>query len=74
MSVRVLTRSRAQRDVAEISEWYDSQRPGLGDDFLAEMLVAIKRIGQNPYAFQCTRKKPEIRRALTRRFPYRVKF
>ena len=49
-------------------EWYDSKRPGLGDDFARSLAQVIELVSELPRAF------PEIakglRRALLGRFPY----
>ena len=49
-------------------EWYDAQRPGLGDDFVAALEHVIDLVTELPEAF------PEIaaghHRALLGRFPY----
>ena len=49
-------------------EWYDAQRPGLGEDFVRSLGHVIELVSELPEAF------PEIavglRRALLGRFPY----
>ena len=49
-------------------EWYDAQRPGLGEDFVRSLDHVIELVSELPEAF------PEIavglRRALLGRFPY----
>ena len=49
-------------------EWYDGQRPGLGEDFVRSLEQVIDLVSELPEAF------PEIavglRRALLGRFPY----
>ena len=51
-------------------EWYDAQRPGLGDEFIQGLEHVIELISDLPEVF------PEIavglRRALLGRFPYAV--
>ena len=68
MTVRF--RSEAASDVVLAREWYDAQRPGLGDEFVQGLEHVIKLISDLPNAF------PEIavglRRALLGRFPYAV--
>jgi plasmid stabilization system protein ParE len=68
--VTVRFRSEAASDVLLAREWYDSQRPGLGDDFVRSLERVIELISELPEAF------PEIavglRRALLGRFPYAV--
>ncbi|MCJ7627418.1 MAG: hypothetical protein MUO50_03420 [Longimicrobiales bacterium] len=68
MTVRF--RSEAASDVVLAREWYDAQRPGLGDEFVKGLEHVIELISDLPKAF------PEIsvglRRALFGRFPYAV--
>ena len=68
MTVRF--RSEAASDVVLAREWYDAQRPGLGEDFVQSLEQIMDLISDLPEAF------PEIavglRRALLGRFPYAV--
>ena len=68
MTVRF--RSEAASDVLLAREWYDAQRPGLGNEFVQALERVIDLISDLPEAF------PEIavgvRRALLGRFPYAV--
>ena len=63
-------RSEAASDVLLAREWYDGQRPGLGDDFARSLEQVIDLMSRLPEAF------PEIavglRRGLLGRFPYAV--
>jgi plasmid stabilization system protein ParE len=66
--VKVRFRTEAASDVMSAREWYDAQRSGLGDDFVAALEHIIGLVAELPEAF------PEIaaghRRALLGRFPY----
>jgi plasmid stabilization system protein ParE len=68
--VAVRFRSEAASDVVLAREWYEAQRPGLGDEFVRGLEHVIDLISDVPKAF------PEIavglRRALLHRFPYAV--
>ena len=61
-------RSEAASDVVLAREWYEAQRPGLGDEFTQALEYVVDLISGLPEAF------PEIavglRRALFGRFPY----
>jgi plasmid stabilization system protein ParE len=61
-------RLEAVSDVLLAKEWYDGQRPGLGDDFVRALERIVALVSDLPSAF------PEIavglRRALLGRFPY----
>jgi plasmid stabilization system protein ParE len=62
----------AERDLAAIHAWYETQRQGLGSRFLGAFESLLARLAESPMQF------PELmegmRRALLRRFPYGVYF
>jgi plasmid stabilization system protein ParE len=68
----VSIRLAAETDVAEAREWYESQRAGLGDEFLASVAQALMRLEESPEQFPVYYK--DFRRVLTERFPYKVFF
>ena len=69
---RVNVQPEAEAEVREAASWYESQRPGLGLEFLLELDAAIERAAESPsaYAPQYAR----VRRVLSRRFPYAIYF
>lgn len=71
---RVIVRSEAEVDITDAAVWYHNRQSGLGDEFLSAVESAIARTAENPFRFPCLRRKPEVRRVLTDRFPYRVFF
>src|SRR4051794_33990668 len=73
-SLRVIIRIEAEIDITDAAIWYHNQQSGLGDGFLTEVESAIAAAAENPFRFPCLRRKPEVRRVLTDRFPYRVFF
>lgn len=38
-------------DLVDASLWYEDKRTGLGDEFIAEYLTAVRRIVDNPLMF-----------------------
>jgi plasmid stabilization system protein ParE len=70
----VIIRFEAEIDITDAAIWYHRQQPGLGNDFLAAVESAISSAADNPFRYACLRRKPEVRRVLTNRFPYRVLF
>lgn len=74
MSRRLIVRPEAEDDLAEAVNWYDEREPGLGAALVVEVGRALNRIAANPLAFRVIRRRPEVRRALLPRFPYRVIF
>ena len=66
----VIIRPKAEAELAEARSWYESQRVGLGDEFLKEISQAVTQLQANPEA------RPfyyhDFRRLLTHRFPYKL--
>ena len=60
--------------MAQVSRWYDAQRPGLGLDFLRSVARVIARIEATPRTGSPVPgvADTDIRRVLVRRFPYHV--
>jgi plasmid stabilization system protein ParE len=71
---RLLVRLEAEADIAEAALWYEARAAGLGWEFVLELRAAIERAADRPRAFLLLRERPEVRRVLARRFPYRVFF
>src|SRR3954463_12910387 len=69
---RVIIRIEAEVDITDAAVWYNRQQPDLGHAFIAEVESAIASAAENPFRYPCLRRKPEVRRVLTERFPYRV--
>jgi plasmid stabilization system protein ParE len=63
MNVRFL--DIAQRELDEAVEYYNAESPGLGEQFLLEVLRTLERIKQYPEAWHPFTQN-------TRRFPYGV--
>lgn len=66
MKVKFLEMAQVELDQA--IAYYNSESPGLGEDFLDEVVKALKRIGEHPEAWH--RLSERTRRCQTRRFPY----
>ena len=60
----------AQIELDQAIEYYNYESPGLGDEFLTEVLKVIDRIGKFPEAWHRLSKR--TRRCQTRRFPYGI--
>jgi plasmid stabilization system protein ParE len=72
MAHRIIIRHEAEVDITDAAIWYHQQQAGLGQAFLSEVDAAITNAAENPDRYPRLRRKPEVRRVLTRRFPYRV--
>ena len=68
MTYRLHLRAPAAADIAEASEWYDRQEPGLGAEFLKAVRVQLEAIEAAPEQYQLI--VSDIRQARLRRFPY----
>ncbi|MDZ8026430.1 MAG: type II toxin-antitoxin system RelE/ParE family toxin [Nostoc sp. DedQUE11] len=70
MNYVLVFRPEVREELNEAHSWYDSQKPGLGDEFLDCVDETVNRISQMPesYVIVCG----DIRRAVVRRFPYAV--
>ena len=68
MTVHLRPEGRA--DIAEAARWYEEQRVGLGSEFLDEVLRTPSMVEETPELYPLMH--GEIRRALTRRFPFGI--
>jgi toxin ParE1/3/4 len=67
-----ILRAAAAADVEEAYDWYEAQREGLGDEFLAAVQAALESILNHPEAAPIVHR--ETRRVLLRRFPYGIHY
>jgi toxin ParE1/3/4 len=65
--------SEANDELHAAASYYEEQRTGLGDEFMAEVQQAVERIGQTPQAFP-THESSGVRKCVLRRFPYTIFF
>lgn len=66
---QVIVRPAAAGDIERAYQWYESQRRGLGEEFLAALRSTRDRVLEYPDAFPVLHR--DTRRALIpRRFPY----
>jgi plasmid stabilization system protein ParE len=63
-------RPEAERDLADAAAWYQEQSPGLGHEFLEEILASFSTIEKTPRLYPVIHRK--TRRALIRRFPFGI--
>jgi toxin ParE1/3/4 len=74
MTHRLIIRADAEADITNAAIWYQNQQSGLAEEFLTEIGAAIERAATNPRQYPRLRRKPEVRRISTKRFPYRIFF
>ena len=70
MSLPVVYRRKVGRDLAGGYVWYNGQRDGLGEEFLAAVNTAFDTIERFPDIF--ARVHGEVCRAVVSRFPFAV--
>jgi len=70
MSLPLVFHREVQDEVDDAFRWYERQRSGLGDRFLAALEEVYRRLGSMPLLHQVIFK--DIRRGLLDRFPYGV--
>jgi len=68
MAYRLKFSSRALREIGEAQEWYETQSPGLGEEFIAATELQLKRLEQAPLLY--AEVIAGVHRALLPRFPY----
>ena len=69
-SYRLLIRPEAESDLTAAYRWYEDKDAGLGEEFLRTVEASLLGVQKNPQAYQKIHK--EVRRALTKRFPYGI--
>ena len=70
MTLPVVLRQSAIKELNSAYRWYESEREGLGREFLADFKQLAKSIEDFPQSF--VRINDKIRRASLNRFPYMV--
>jgi plasmid stabilization system protein ParE len=76
--VRLELHPEARAELRSAALWYDERRPGLGDEFIAEVSAALDRIGNAPESYPAwpgpRARDPLIRKTTVQRFPYVIAF
>lgn len=72
MSFGLSIRREAEADLAEAFRYYESCRPGLGQEFLMCVEAALSAIQRQPSRFRVVH--ATVMRAMMHRFPYGIYF
>ena len=72
MSFRVSFRRAAKAEFLAAAKWYESQRAGLGQVFIAEIERCIALATKEPLQFGVV--EEDIRNIVAKRFPYSIYF
>lgn len=70
MSLPLVFHPAVDGEVDAAYDWYERQRPGLGEDFLAALDEALERLQVTPQGHPAIYRN--IRRVSAQRFPYGV--
>lgn len=68
--MKLIFLEEAELELDDAIDYYNLEKPGLGDDFLLEVLSSLHRINQFPEAWHPL--SENTRRCQTRRFPYGI--
>ncbi len=72
MTLPVVFTPSAKEDLRSARDWYEKQSPGIGKQFLEDVLTATNRISGNPEQFAIIYR--ELRQCCTSRFPYVISY
>lgn len=70
MSLPLTFTREAQDEMDDTYAWYDQQRKGLGEEFLAAVRGVLERIQENPELFRQV--YGNVRHGSIHRFPYSI--
>lgn len=68
----VIARPEIRTDVAEVATWYEERQPGLGADFIEEVIRVWDALAENPELNSRRSPRRNIRWRLAERLPCRV--
>ena len=72
MKLPIRLRPGVATDLSTAANWYNNERPGLGDEFVQAAYDAFDVIAERPLSFPVVR--GNAHRALLKRFPYAIYF
>ena len=70
MAWRLIIRPRAETDLREARDWYESHRAGLGTEFIIQIETALQALVRDPHRYTIYYRG--FRRVFVRRFPYKL--
>ena len=70
MSLPLVFRPAAEMEFDAAALWYEGQKPGLGENFVAEVQIVLNEIADNPDRYAAV--SGDVREAPVSRFPYCV--
>lgn len=70
MSVPIILRREAREEFDAAADWYDRQRPGVGQTFVIRVNETLGRIAAGPDLHPVVYQ--DVRRAMVTKFPYAI--
>ncbi|MEB3227589.1 MAG: type II toxin-antitoxin system RelE/ParE family toxin [Synechocystis sp.] len=70
MKYVIVFRPEVREDLNTAYDWYEAQKLGLGDDFIASVNELLSRVCLMPESYALVYQ--DVRRAVIKRFPYAV--
>ncbi len=70
MKYQLLFREEVKEEMASAYNWYEIQKPGLGDEFLDELEKGFNLLKSKPKYFSFINQSQ--RRLILKRFPYKI--
>jgi plasmid stabilization system protein ParE len=70
VTLELRLRPEAELDLSDAALWYEEQRPGMGQQFLDEVLTTFSKLAEAPLLYPIVHRN--TRRALIQRFPFGV--
>jgi toxin ParE1/3/4 len=74
MAYRLLISFEARQEAMAVFAYYEEQKAGLGDEFLAELEKYYAKLSSNPLAYSFMNNSKIIRDIYLNRFPYIIIF
>ena len=72
MSWKVTFRPEVEDDVAQAAGWYERRQPGLGAEFVEDVIRTWSQFRSNPLLNSKRHPTKNLRWRFTERFPYRI--
>jgi toxin ParE1/3/4 len=72
MSWKVVIRPEAEQDMVEAAAWYEALQPGLGAEFVQEVIQVWEALAKNPLLNSRRHPQKNIRWRYPERFPHRI--
>lgn len=73
MPKKLILTPKAEKDFDDAHNWYESQDPGLGKEFLRCVDIKMASVLRAPHQYQIVYKNI-VQRALVNRFPFSIYF